>query len=405
MEEIWQCNCPICRFTVKPLLRIVGKKYNLQVPSNERTRHQNTSSNSKNIKELTEKYPVKTVKVAQQVQQSARIIQKESQNKQQNKQIMQQNIVQQQVTAPRPKEFSQTPSPKSKKESNEETKEEKQSKQMVKVEVPKEIIEKINSLETEVEKIKKYVKLSIDNIKATLVDLRSTLAELNNPFNILREYTNTFLDNEKEEMKKSRELYHIPCETNTSLQYVPIIIPTIPQQLATIAYNNSSTQHYNNVGINDINKSFKEEKETIGKESKEESIKTKPQISFEVYEKLVLWANDVLNKMERSTFTKLVDYYTDIGIITHDIGMALKKIVELVDELRKNGIDPKEQIKLLKDLISGIDRTRNYMAINREHNESYNKHNVKRTPKKVGKEELMQNKATKELPSPVKEGE
>jgi len=54
--------------------------------------------------------------------------------------------------------------------------------QEVKVEVPKELIEKIENLEGEIKNIRNFVRESVEDIRASVVDLKSSLLETNNPF-------------------------------------------------------------------------------------------------------------------------------------------------------------------------------------------------------------------------------
>ena len=403
MEELWRCDCPICRLTVKPVLRILSRRYSLgraQTTTVE-SAQQKQGTQGKNIEELAKKYPVQKVKVPTQSQQSTETnlatpqpIQQPTTQLPQNLQTPQVQITQQlqqtliQNQAEKPKE--------EKEEKKEERKEERQ--QTVRVEVPKEVMERISSLETEIDKIKKYVKLSIDSIKATLVDLRSAMAELSNPFNILRKYADIFFGEEGEREKKGKGISQTEqSQQNISspgapLPYIPIVIPAMPQQMMSFTQQNMGQQYNIN---NDIGKNIVENKNTIGKESEESSvIETRPRLSFEVYEKLVLWANNVLNKIERGKFAKLIDYYVDIGVLTEDIGKALKKIVELVDELRGSGIDPKEQIRLLRDLVSGIDKTSRYKKIDQEYTTDYEEYQVSSTSKK---KEPEASEAAKEL--------
>ena len=360
LEDIWPCNCPICRVLVKPLVSIIARRSNLGysfstrvgitepgegMANMENSKDGSIQINNPDLRELAQRYPVKVAKVSSGQSES---LQPPIENP-----ILANQTSQLQ---PNPQEFESIAQ-----EQTEEGENEEYSPQKIQVEVPKEVLERINSLEAEVDKMKKYVKQSIDSIKATLIDLRSAMAELSNPFNILRKYADIFFGSEEEGKERSnKELKETEHQTQpVSPQIIPIIVPSpVP-----IQGNNYQQDQVLNMVQNSTSTTVTQTANSGQEETGESSGTTRKQgmtrgnskkISIDVYEKLVDWANNVLNRIGRDKFSKLIDYYTDIGLIEEDMGNALKKIVEIVNELRSANIDPKEQVELLRELLSGV---------------------------------------------------
>ena len=304
--------------------------------------------NNPSLREIVRRYPAKVVRMPQEGPEPLQSINQSIENPMLNGQVPQS-----------PPNFHESEF--SIQEQGEEGENEENSHQNVRVDVPNEVLERINSLEAEIDKIKKYVKLSIDSIKATLIDLRSAMAELSNPFNILRKYADIFFGGEEERKEQSS---NEPKKTEhqsqpTMPQIIPIVIPSpVPVQGNNYRQNQVLNMAQNNNSIDTMQKTSldgEEKRENTGASQKQEIIRgISKKMSIDVYEKLVDWANNVLNRIGQEKFSKLIDYYIDIGLIEEDMGNALKKIVEIVNELRTINIDPKEQVELLRELLSGV---------------------------------------------------
>jgi len=363
LEDIWPCNCPICRTLIKPLVSIVARRtnpeYSFSVETDVTEPGESEAStqggeagsiqtNSPSLRELAQRYPVKVAKASPEQPESPQPLQPPIENPRLANQVLQ--------PQPNPQESGS-----SAQEQGEEGGNGENSPQKVQVEVPKEVLERIDSLEAEIDKMKKYVKLSIDSIKATLIDLRSAMAELSNPFNILRKYADIFFGSEEEKTEQSgKEPEKTEQQTQpVSPQIIPIVVPSpVPVQGNSYQQGQVSgmTQNSTSTAVTQTASSGQEGiGESTGTTRKQEIIHgDSKKMSIDVYEKLVDWANNVLNRIGQDKFSKLIDYYTDIGLIEEDMGNALKKIVEIVNELRSANIDPKEQVELLRELLSGV---------------------------------------------------
>ncbi|MCD6114138.1 MAG: hypothetical protein J7J78_02425 [Thermoprotei archaeon] len=239
---------------------------------------------------------------------------------------------------PPPTQIQQTPS--TTKAGGEEKKEEKKSQSQA--ELPPNVVEKINMLESEINKIKKYVKASIDGIKATLVDLRSAMAELSNPFNILRKYADLFSGTEQQQQQTQQ-----PAQNPT--QVATVVQPSIQPVIPVIQYPIVQPMQQQNAE----NKSAEEEPKKEVIQEKEER-KENARIDYGLYVKLAQWVNKIIDQIPPDMLEKLVDNYIDIGVIDENIGKALKKIIKTVNELRSLGLSIDEQAKYLRELVHAI---------------------------------------------------
>jgi len=315
-QSVWRCNCPICRITVhKVLNKVAGGRLTVKAKAPETVEAKPTSEGVAQIPQLSPEMrekvgnrPVEVVKLTPQSPQ------------------------------PPPTQIQQTPS--TTKAGGEEKKEEKKSQSQA--ELPPNVVEKINMLESELNKIKKYVKASIDGIKATLVDLRSAMAELSNPFNILRKYADLFSGTEQQQQQTQQ-----PAQNPT--QVATVVQPSIQPVIPVIQYPIVQPMQQQNAE----NKSAEEEPKKEVIQEKEER-KENARIDYGLYVKLAQWVNKIIDQIPPDMLEKLVDNYIDIGVIDENIGKALKKIIKTVNELRSLGLSIDEQAKYLRELVHAI---------------------------------------------------
>ena len=308
MPRDWQCNCPICRVLVKRVINRVTSNMpmpntvNIQVSEN-REEVPRENQNTLTIEELKQRFPVENIK------------------------IMQEQV--QQTTQPASRQNSQAG------EEEKEERKENEEKAQVQVEIPKEFVDRIEHLESEVSNIKKYVKTAIDGIKAVLVDLRSTMTELSNPFNILRKYADIFFGGEEGQILINKSVSQIV--QNQSQVFTQKIPPpqTSPGYVHPICVQKKSAHEE----LRD------QEKKVEGK---------RKSMDLNTYSKLAEWVDLVLKRIPPDKLNEIIDNYVEVGIIGKDLGEALKKIVKIVEELKRHGVSVEEQRKVLSKLIENL---------------------------------------------------
>ncbi|OYT48303.1 MAG: hypothetical protein B6U85_02905 [Desulfurococcales archaeon ex4484_42] len=348
-EMNWRCDCPICRLIVYPIIRRISSAS--KVVSKEESKEFKTS---KSIEELTKGRPAEIVKLSdieqQEIPQGQSVATVASAG---TESIEQQASLQ-------PIAFPTTDLQSQRTETQQEQQYQEQSSSMEdkergesNVNVPKDLYERLDSLESEIDKIKKYVKASIDGIKATLVDLRSAMAELSNPFNILRKYADILLTPEG---KSEKEGSNVKEQQYIQPQIVPIVVPLA--QGTTIQSGQLQQQGRENVEVKpkEEGESARTKGESL-KEEIDEETREKININPDVYERLVLWINSLLNKIPLEGINKLIDNYVLTGIIDKDMGRTLKTMAKTINELKSIGLDIKEQAKYLRELLKALNIT------------------------------------------------
>jgi len=350
MAEVnWRCDCPICRLIVYPIIRRISSTS--KVVGKEESKEFKTS---KSIEELTKGRPAEIIKLSdigqQEIPQGQEVATVASSGT---------GSVEQQASL-QPITFPSTDLQSQRTETQQEQQYQEQSSSMEDkgggkpgVDVPKDLYERLDGLESEIDKIKKYVKASIDGIKATLVDLRSAMAELSNPFNILRKYADILLTPEG---KSEKERSNVKEQQYIQPQIVPIVVPLA--QGTTIQSGQLQQQGREDAGVEP--KEEGESARTKGerlKEGVDEKTREKININPDVYERLVLWINSLLNKIPLEGVNKLIDNYVLTGIIDKDMGKTLKTMAKTINELKSIGLDIKEQAKYLRELLNALNTT------------------------------------------------
>lgn len=307
--DYWRCDCPICRYIVKPVLRrLVGEL-------GEQSKEQERQEPVEQVEAGAEKQE-QPAKESSQLQELAQRFGAVATPLQQAQEQGEQPVQAQQAQQPQSPPANRAPQGAGQQESSGGQQGGGQEQRVVQVraEVPKEVIDRIDQLEQEVSKIKTFVKASIEGIKATLVDLRSAMAELSNPFNILRKYADLFFEEGEANKLSTIAAAHIRS-------------PEAPQSSEQGAEHSSKEQ--------------------------EQPMK----LDLDTYQKLAAWVDEVLQKVPPKEFSSLIDRYVEIGVIDRRLGEALKKVADIVNELRRHGIDVKAQYamlaKLLRELTGG----------------------------------------------------
>ncbi len=368
MSDVWKCNCPICRLFVHPILRRItpsrlgGKK-------------------GKNVAELAKGRPVEVIKLS------------EIENKAQ--QNTEQTPTQQappptptppatpqggapQAPAPAPPVSTAAPTQQTQQSQEgggeEEKKEEKEEKkQTVEVTVPREVLERIEVLEGEVDKIKKYVKASVEGIKATLVDLRSAMAELSNPFNILRKYADIFLSEERgggKEGEEKRGNGSMQGQVPPYPQVIPVIVP-MQQPVSTSSnslvgnnvVNNQAAAGQTPVPGGGGGATKDVSNNVIPSTGDESSKEGRVRITPDLYQKLAQWVNSMLERVSIEKFNDLIDNYVAVGVIDRDVGEVLKRIASTINDLKSAGLSIEEQARSLKELLDALGVTKEQIEV------------------------------------------
>ena len=336
-RSVWACNCPICRVMVHRVVgKVVGSTYIVKAGEKGKGKAPTNIRSEEFSKEMAEKIgnrPVEVIKLGE---------------------IREEKMQPTPQTGSGTKVLQQVAELPSLQEKAKEKEERKEEVKQVQVQIPPEVMEKISSLENEVTEIRKYIETSVEGIKATLVDLRSAIAEIDNPFNVLRKYSKTPLS---EEQAEEQALGNVQKpRANLQPHYSPAALvthhltvqPGIP--MAQQALPHQTVKSVGSVQTGEGVKGKQGEKE-------EGAGRRESKIDFSLYTKLAEWVNKITERVPSDVLEKLISSYVEIGVIDENIGNVLKKIVKTVNELKSLNLDINEQAKYLYELIQALGLT------------------------------------------------
>ncbi len=312
-ETLWRCQCRICRLMVHPILsrlKIVRstKLEQFELPSEieEMPEEETMKETAEEKGSDLEKY----LKIAKEVPLP--------QPQQVGKEVQEQTERRETESS---KETSKEP----------EAKDKGQDETKAQVTLPPDMTQRVEKLENDVNKIKSYVKASIDAIKATLVDLRAAVAEVSNPFNLLRKYSELMFGEEgkKHTMQRmplpNQLMQHSMQQSYTySTPMTPSPPHDKPKQPTALS----------------IPSSIIKDRDRISKDKEKKSATISPSR----LEKVIIWAYNVLSKYGYDKLKKIIEYYTEIEVIDQETSDYLLKIIDAVKKLMDEGLNVKSQI-------------------------------------------------------------
>ena len=281
----WKCNCPLCRLLVHPVLRLVSGKGKSSVEH---------VSEVKGGGEVGEEVPLTEVPTP-----TTPAAKREEARQGEELELSVEEVAPPLPTLPQGKEGGEQPQlppevpvplPQQPQAQQEQQARTEVKPQTIEVEVPKELVERIDQLEEEIGKLRKELSSINESLKNIVLEVKEALAEASSPFNVLS-------------------------------------IPEKPPK----------EQGFNGGD-------GKESKKTSSDISK---LSISSGMSPSKFVELLMLVQNLLRKMSKDKAILILKGYIDAGVIDKNIGESLTKIVDFVDQLRKNGISIEEQIPYL----------------------------------------------------------
>ncbi len=166
-EVAWPCDCPLCRVFIKPVFNVLSRVAGARRIEEIEVAAQEEVEGLEGMEEVEEK--VDTIrKFAEQAKKAGvevKAVKAEGEEAEEKPEVSEGGGREEKPAAP------ETP-----------------SVDISKLPQITSILERVEALEEEVQSLKNNVAKTIEGIKATLVDLRAAVAEVSNPFNIMRKY-------------------------------------------------------------------------------------------------------------------------------------------------------------------------------------------------------------------------
>ncbi len=171
-DDFWLCNCPICRVFVNPLLSVMVRAIDRRVSKSHPSSlvHQ-IPGEVEASEEIIEENVGKTETIKKFIERAKK-----------------ENVEVKTVKLGESKEVGSEESVDSRREEESSGEEEERQVDLTNLPQLANVLERIEAIEEEVQSLKNNIANTIEGIKATLVDLRAAVAEVSNPFNIMRKY-------------------------------------------------------------------------------------------------------------------------------------------------------------------------------------------------------------------------
>ncbi len=174
---------------------------------------------------------------------------------------------------------------------------------------------RINTVEEEVKNLRNEFNKALEDIKGALIDINATISDIINPFNILKSYTEA------------------PKERAPSLEDVERAFEAIEKRISDRTEKKREEI--------ELGRKVNEER---GKEHIVEISQSIRRIGLGRLIKLIKWADDMLTKYPKEIVDGIINFSSDVGIISIDERNVALNIIEFVYTARKIGVKPTEQI-------------------------------------------------------------
>ena len=185
----------------------------------------------------------------------------------------------------------------------------------------REFSSRVEAVEQEVKSVRDDVAKSIDEIKGVMVDLRASIAEASNPFNVLRGAQGSEgrgkLDERTLMESFERALEGLKSEKQVSGQPVEKPSPAQPRDI-------SSTD--------------------LGSVSKTLIERARGRLGLNGLIKLIKWVDDMLNRVPREVVEEMAKFMAAVGIVDEDGRKLIVDVADFIYRARKMGIKINEQL-------------------------------------------------------------
>lgn len=247
------------------------------------------------------------------------------------------------------------------------------------------IIERVDSLEKEVSNLKNNVHAMIEGIKATLVDLRAAVAEVSNPFNIMRKYAELLGTNQsmvpqpqsqqvitpqqypvatniKHEHAEDRELGgsavgtakpELPSESDEVSGKAGTGKDDLESVISSLISRKDEESEKSESEADEVEKGAGEDeaREVLGNSLKELIVsESARKLGLGKFLKLIKWIDTMLDRVPADNFETLIKFAAHIGVLSEgDVELVLNA-VDLAMKARAESIRIDDQLIALYTL-------------------------------------------------------
>jgi len=217
-------------------------------------------------------------------------------------------------------------------------------------EVVKNIVSQISLLQNELKMFKDHTDQSIQEIRDAIINLRSTISEIDNPFNFMKKYAEVFGIDALEKLEQGR----IPTSSQVSgSSSESVQIAGGKRVVVTVSGKDEKVEDSNKI-VHDS--SGLSDKKSMVQESLVPVLSIEPERIIHI----IIWVNKVSSLFGKDYTLTLLDFYHSVGLIDDKIYNAMGKALELIDKSKKVGvsISTKDYIVTMIELMKvlGLDK-------------------------------------------------
>ncbi len=224
----------------------------------------------------------------------------------------------------------------------------------------KNIESQVSLLQNELKAFKDSTAQSIQEIKDAIVNLRSTISEIDNPFNFMKKYAEVFGIEALERLDQSKIMpsSQIGEYSSESVQV------TGGKKVIVTVNSESEKSSSNKIVRNDDKKSFHDSSINALSNKNEQQESGTPISALSIEPEriihIIIWVNRVSSLFGKDYTSTLLDFYHSVGLIDDKIYNAMVKASELIDKSRKANlnISIKDYIIVMIELMKvlGLDK-------------------------------------------------
>lgn len=218
-------------------------------------------------------------------------------------------------------------------------------------EIVNSIVSQISLLQNELKMFKDHTDQSIQEIRDAIINLRSTISEIDNPFNFMKKYAEVFGIDALEKLEQGKVL--MPSQTSGSSSE-SVQIAGGKKVVVTVSGKDEKSEDSNKI-VHESS-SISDKKNTSEQESLVYVLNVEPEKIIH----MMVWVNKVSSLFGKDYTLTLLDFYHSVGLIDDRIYNAMSKALELIDKSKKAGISvsTKDYIVTMIELMKvlGLDK-------------------------------------------------
>lgn len=218
-------------------------------------------------------------------------------------------------------------------------------------EIVNSIASQISLLQNELKMFKDHTDQSIQEIRDAIINLRSTISEIDNPFNFMKKYAEVFGIDALEKLEQGKIL--MPSQTSSSSSE-SVQIAGGKKVVVTVSGKDEKSEDSNKI-VHESS-SISDKKNTSEQGGLVHVLSIEPEKIIH----MVVWVNKVSSLFGKDYTLTLLDFYHSVGLIDDRIYNAMSKALELIDKSKKAGVSvsTKDYIVTMIELMKvlGLDK-------------------------------------------------